>query len=420
MSDWEIYSSDIGDNKKSSAQTSSDWETLSASETKPSFGQALAEAPGKIGQDIYEGITNFAGKIPKYYESAKTEVPGLFGITGGVRQHPLHALSQGLAGTQEAINMLAQAPLSLAQYGSNRLNLLPESVTNAISKITPEDTSSAINQIFGEPKYQGETLLRGTARNIPQIAGGAKLISALKPSGLLATKKSIKNTILNTHDTLENKATNTFKDVSNQVNLRKINQIPTNLTNNIDFQGIRSYFPATKKYEKILTGAEFGDYNSLRKLQSDLYSEGKKNLGSDLAADRMKGAEMLERRDEINSAIQNHLEKTGNSDLSAKLQSARNDWRTLQNIYYNENMNNAIVNMVNKDYRKIPKNLVEVLGEESNPMQALKDFHDGLENALKKYQTRGNVFSTMRKIVIPAAIGAAGGYGAYHYGSSPK
>lgn len=382
---------------------------------KESLGTSAMYAIPRIATDVAKGAYNFAQQIPSYYEKAKTEVPGLFGITGQVRQHPVHAAMQALAGTQEGINQLAQMPLNIAKYGADRLNLLPQSVPNAIAKITPEDTTQSINQLFDEPKYQGESLLRGIGRNIPEIVGSTKLVSALKPEGLLATQKSIKNTILNTHDVLENKASEGFKKVSEEVNKRGITQVPIE---NEMIESLREYFPKTKVANKLIEDAKSGNYNALRKMQSDLYQSGKKNLGSDFEADRMKGAEMFEKREDINQAISNHLQKTGHEDLNEILNKARNDYRTLQQIYYNPNMNNAIVNMVNKDYRKIPKNLVDVLSEESNPMQALKNFHGGLENALKKYTTRGKVTSALKKVAIPTAIGAAGGYGAYKYGSS--
>lgn len=421
MSDWEIDTTDNSPSTKNNSYSSDEWEMVpevSQSSSQPeSFGYSALMAAPRIGKDILTSGYEAIKKIPQMYESAKTEVPGLFGINGQVRQHPMHALMQGLAGTQEAINSLAQAPLSLAQYGANRLNLLPQSVPNAIKSITPEDTTQSINQLFDEPKYAGESLLRGTARNIPELIGGGKLVSALKPSGFIATKKSIKNSILNTHDVLENKASDAFKKVSDEVNKRGITQVPIE---HEMIESLREYFPKTKVANKLIEDAKSGNYNALRKMQSDLYQSGKKNLGSDFEADRMKGAEMFEKREDINQAISNHLQKTGNFDLNEILNTARNDYKTLQKIYYHPNMNNAIVNMVNKDYRKIPKNLIEVLSEESNPMQALKDFHGGLENALKKYHTRGNIFSATKKIAVPAAIGAAGGYGAYQYGSSGK
>jgi hypothetical protein len=404
-SEWELATSTP---EQSQAQPS-EWEVATNPET---FGQALKNAPGRIIGDIGEAAMRGFNSLPGYWEKAKTEIPGLLNPVGQMRQHPFHAAGQALAGGNELINAIAQFPLNVSRYGSERLNLTPQALTNALAKITPEDTTQAINQLFGEPKYPGEAAIRGTVRNLPAIAGATKLASMVKPTQLFTTKKAIKNEILNAHDALDNRATTAFNDVSSQVNKRGIGQLPTGSMPNVDFETMRGYFPSIKKYDKLLTGAEYGDYNSLRKLQTDLYSEGKKNLGSSTEADRMKGAEMLEKRDEINQAIQKHLVDTGNNDLAEKLQGARNDWRTLQQTYYNENMNNAIVNMVNKDFRKVPKNLIEVLDEESLPMKNLLNFHPGLETRIGRYKTGQNILGKSLKYGLPA--GAA--YLGYEYG----
>jgi hypothetical protein len=407
MSDWEI----VGNGaiaQSSPAQSGSDWEIVnnapSSNQQMPgqeSIGKSLIYAIPRIGEDIAKGAYQFAKNIPNYYGSAKTEIPGLINVS---YQHPLHTLSQAVAGSQEAINQLAQLPLNISQYGQQRLGLVPQGVVNAISAITPQDTTQAINQLFGKPQYPGETLVRGIARNIPTIAGATSIIKPL----LSSTKNAIKNTIIDTHDALENEAAQGFKTVSDEVNKRGISQVSIN---NQLLQGLSDYFPKTKQSAQLINDANTGDYNALRKIQSQLYTKGKQNLGSSLETDRMRGAEMFEKRDDINQAISDHLQNTGNNDLVGILNKARNDYRTLQNIYYNPNMNNAIVNMVNKNYRKIPNNLTNVLQEQSVPMQALRDFHPGLENALSKYQMQQNISSKIKKYALPVALGAVGAAG---------
>jgi len=381
---------------------------------KEGLGYSAIASPFRIGTDIITGAYHALQKIPGMYEAAKTEIPGLMKLP---YTHPLHSLGQGVAGINEAINSLAQAPLGLAQYGANRLHLLPQAVPNTIAKITPEDTTQAINQIFGQPQYPGEALQRGVMRDIPGILSGTKLLSAIKPSEFLATKNLIKNSILNTHDALENRASEGFKTVSNEVANRNL---PHFEVDPYEIENLKEYFPKTRTANKLISDAQTGDYNALRKIQSDLYTRGKNNLGSSLEADRLRGSEMLEKRDNINQAISNNLEKMGQDDLNAILNNARADYRTLQQVYYNSNMNNAIVNMVNKDYRKVPKNLIDILGEESNPMQELLNFHPGLENALNKHIMKKNAFSSLRKYLVPAAAAGLGGYEAVKYGTSPK
>lgn len=376
------------------------------------LGTSAALAIPRILKDLGTGAYNIAKQVPSYYEKAKTEVPGLLNPTGQMYRHPLHAAGQAFAGANELINSLAQAPLNLSRYASDRLNLLPQGVTNAIQKITPEDTTQAINQLFGQPQYPGEAALRGGIRNADLLYGGSKLAGAVKPSTLFTTKKGIKNSLLGPHDVLENQATKAFNDVSKGVNERGITQVPVD-ENSI--KNLKQYFSNTRADTDLINQAATGDYNALRKLQTDLYKKGKKNLGSDLEADRLRGSEMLEKRNDINQGIYDHLVNTGNTDLANTLQGARNDWSTLQKIYYNENMNNALVNMFDKNYRKIPKNLVDILGEESIPMRNLLDFHPGLEAKVKGHIKGQNLLGKGLKYGIPLGTAFLG----YEYGK-PK
>lgn len=374
-----------------------------------SLGHALITAPAKMYADLKGSLINAAHAAPGYLEKAKTEIPGLL---TPFRQHPLSFAKQALAGTQEGINQLAQFPLDAAKYlGPNRLNILPQSVPNAIAKITPEDTTQAINQLFGQPQYPGEAAMRGIASNLP-IMGAGKALTDIEPSGILSTKKSIANSILNKHDALENKASQGFQTVSDEVNKRGIPPVVIDKSKIDDLSG---FFPKTKQANALLDQARSGDYNALRKIQSDLFTEGKKNLSSDLETDRMRGRERFEKRDEINQAISDHLNNTGNNDLADLLNQSRNDYKTLQDVYYNANMPNAIKKMVDKNVRKIPNNLIKVLQEDSNPMQQLRNFHPNLESDLRGYAIKNNAMKTVKKYAPYAVGGAIGADIASHH-----
>ncbi len=369
-----------------------------------SFSKSIALAPFRMGTDIYNAGYNLLQKIPDYYQTAKKEIPEFI---NPLKLPSLHAFGQGLAGINEGINTLAQLPLDVAKYGANRLNILPQSVPNIISKITPEDNTQTINKLFGQPKGPGEELERGIFRNIPTFYGMGELTSLIKPSGFLKTKNSIAKSILDQHDLLENRASKGFETVSNEVNNRGITQVPIS-PNSIE--KLQEYFPKTRTVNSLLDRAKIGDYNSLRKIQSDLYTKAKDNLKSPLESERLRGSEMLEKRDDINQSISNHLKDTGNYDLDNILNNARKDYSTLQRIYYNPKINKSIINMVDTASRKIPKNLTNILQEQSKPMQKLRDFHPGLEENLKKYQITKNALSPLKKYGLPAALGAFGSY----------
>lgn len=405
MSEWEIVSPD-SNYKDNSNQPSivSDWEVINPDQQDMSsapegFGSALKNAPGIILNDLGGAVNRGISSLPGYYKSAKTEIPGFFQT---LRSNPGHLALQGLAGTQELVNNLAQLPLNLSRYGSERLNLLPKSITNFIEKITPEDTSNAINQIFGEPQYPGESLTRGIGRNAVNLYALGKVGQAINPKGLLLSRKDIANSLTKKHDLLENRASEGFKKVSDEINNRGISQIPIE-EKTID--EIRDFFPKTKQANALLDKARSGDYNSLRKVQSDLYTKGKNSLKSPLESERLRAEEMFEKRDDINQSISNHLKNMGQHDLNEILNKARTDYRTLQKVYYHPKINNAIVDLVDSDTRKIPKNLIKILQEESKPMQELRDFHPGLEKNISSYILKKNSLSYLKKYGLP--VGAA-------------
>lgn len=199
MSDWELVP-DVQSQQKTQAQ--SDWELISPeinsnrSKNNESFGMSALKAPYRALEDVYRGGMGFIKDIPEYWKAAKTEVPGAYET---LKSHPGHALMQALAGSQELINNLAQTPKSLAAYGENRLNLLPKGSSEFVGKyLVPEDTSEAIHQLFGEPQYPGEKLLRGIPRNALNIYGAGKLASILNPTKF--TYKNMAKDVINTRE----------------------------------------------------------------------------------------------------------------------------------------------------------------------------------------------------------------------------
>lgn len=258
---------------------------------------------------------------------------------------------------------------------------------------------------FGEAASKGYNGIKNSLQHSDVLKNIAS-----NPKSLLTTKKTIQNNLLNKHDFLENRASNAFNHVSSEVNARGIDHIPLehHLPDNF-FEQAKHYFPNTRASVDLLSAAKTGNYNALRKMQGDLYKRAKKNLSSQFEADNLKGAEMLEKRNDINQTISNHLQATGHHDLSKLLDEARNDWSTLQKTYYNENVSNALIKMFDKNVRKIPKNLVNMLSEESIPMQNILDFHPGLEQEVMGHKIGQGVLKKMGKYGVPAAL-TFGGY----------
>lgn len=456
MSDWEVVQNTaLASPAPSMNASNSDWEVVNtppSMEPQPneSEGMALLKAPYRVGEDLYRRAANAVTSIPDYWNKAQTEIPGAY---NDITQHPGHALSQFAAGLTQAGHGLLNAPHNLADYEANRLNLIPKAVANNVP--SQDDINPEINSYFGAPNQAGDQLLQGTGRNLSGILGAADLAATFNPLKLLASQKGIKNALLSSHDALENDASQAFKTVSDQVNGRGINKLPIDQPqtikqrvpnkDNISFNNfwdtslpttktqtltipppetlagganlnttfinsLRPYFANTAKTSNLLNDAATGDYNALRQLQSDLYTKGKLNLASDLNATKNEGEEMMEKRNDINQAISNHLKNTGNYDLDHLLTGARNDWSTLQQNYYNKNIPGSLIEMFDSNVRKIPNNLTSILSENSKPMQKLRDFHPGIQNKVNAINTRNK----LGKYGLGATGLGAGGAWLYH------
>lgn len=315
--------------------------------------------------------------------------------------------AQGIANTPANI-------YNLGAMGANALGAhLPQSPT---FNFAPEDINSKAGEvasIFAAPELAFGAVGKGLG------AAGNAIKSIGNPKNIFTTKNTIKNSLLNKHDLLEQKAANAFNQVSKEVKNRGINE-HTSINkiseepffNHESIEALREYFPKTRAASKLLQEAKSGSYDALRKLQTDLYTNAKKNLSSSNEADRMRGAEMFEKRNDILEAISSHLKNSGNHDLDALLNEARHDWGTLQKTYYNENMNNALIKMFDKNFRKVPKNLTNILAEESIPMKQLLEFHPGLQEKLYGHMLGKNIFGKVKRYGLPAGAGVLG----YEYG----
>jgi hypothetical protein len=92
------------------------------------------------------------------------------------------------------------------------------------------------------------------------------------------------------------------------------------------------------------------------------------------------GEEILSIRDQVNQAIQNHLEKTGHKDLSEKLNKARSDYRDIQKTYFSTPQ---LAKVFGKS-QKVPKNPMTLLTEESTEMKRFMSAHPEVEKMLTK------------------------------------
>lgn len=220
MSDWELVPDNEGDQSQDSSplQSSSDWEVVQQAPVsqRPNqnegLGWAAAKAPFRILDDLYTGGINAIKSIPGYLDAAKTEVPGVL----NPMSNPLHRLGQAGAGLTELGHGLLNAPRGLADYASNRLNLIPQSYAEKVPY--QKDISGDIDEVFGKASQPGDSLIRGATRNALNLIGVGKAASVLNPMNL--TAKSIAKDVLNTAES--NKKLyggmydNLWKDASNK------------------------------------------------------------------------------------------------------------------------------------------------------------------------------------------------------------
>ncbi len=414
MSDWEL----VQDQSSQSAPIAqSDWEIVQPAmnsmkaNPKENLAMSLLQAAPRIGEDLYRGAANAVQAAPDYWNQAQTEVPGLLNaIVNPVQNHPSSMFKQLLAGGNEAINSLAQTPLNLVKYGADRLNLLPQGVPNALAKITPQDTTQAINELFGQPQYPGEALARGSIRNLPAIVPASKLLAGVGETGLNAIRRidpvKVAKSIQNSHDTLHTSAKNDFKNVEKGAYARNISSVPLRKDLIADIAE-HPLMPKSEKIQNILDKAYSGDYSGLRNLQSELWQRGTKAVRSPLISESNAGESLFDLRDEINNSIKNHLEKTGNVDLAKILNDATKKYKLLKDTYYHKKTPLAIKNLVDPEVRKIPKNLMDVLSQESLPMNRVKKQNPIAAKTAEQYKAQTQSRSNLKKAAAAAAVATA-------------
>lgn len=410
-SEWEVYYPGMENEsfKKNSnnlkKEISPEWEVYYPPEPKETLFESITQAPFRIAGDIGKAASSAWKAAPGYFEKAQTEVPGFL---PSLMEHPGHMAGQAIAGLGELGQKTFNFPHKLIEYGSNRLHLLPEKWGQVAQMSEMPESQEQINEIFGKPQYPGEAMLRGTARNLDVVVPSTKLASMLVPS----TNKGMAKYIQKSHDTIQNNAISGFKEVSQGAKERNIPNVP--IQNSLDISKIERFFPKTEEAKELLNSARIGDYDALRQVQADLFSEGNKSLGSTKSAERRKGAKMHEHRNKINQAISDNLIMTGNYDLNDLLNNSIKDYKTLKNVYYNENLNKSIRNLVDKEKRKIPKNLSTILKEDSKTMNKFKEFHPKLENKMSRYGFQKGLSKVLSKGLIYGGLPALG-IGGYEY-----
>lgn len=350
------------------------------------WAESAGYAPFRVGEDLINAANSTLQNIPGYWNKAKSEVAALPGL---ITSHPGHALAQGLAGTQEAINNVNHIPVGLAQYANQRLHLIPEAVPNFLNKITPE-SSEAINYLFGSPRHEGEEILRGATRNIPNLLGAGKVANVLNPLNL--TAKSIAKDVLKTRKRNINNYDKRYENLWKEAEGKGFGNALYDI--DVDMKTIKKYSP-----KKGIQGLE--DFNSDPTLQNA------HNAKSDLL--RIKRE--LDKKITLNTA-----ERAQKAAVENAIDSIKNNMFKEPSGQIHEGMNQKY-NAIQEGYRNevIPyknKAINEFIRGESSPEE--------LVNSLSRRAfaaKRGKYHPAMkyRKLISNhpyLSIGGAGGIGA--------
>lgn len=228
--------------------------------------------------------------------------------------------------------------------------------------------------------------------------GGRMLYRGLSQS----TPEILNQSIQAHHDSLLQSAQGDFQHVVNEVKNRNVPniKISKDIIKQLRTPG---YFPKTEATKKLIQDVEKGDYNALRDAQSDLFHEGNRRNRSPLSSERNQGKEMHDLRDKINNIISEHLIKTGNTDLNEILESGKNKYFNLKDLYNAKGVPPAIKKLVDKDYREIPPDIYKTLSKTSKPINKLKEANPEIEKQLLKEERRKNALNTLKKLTHKSA-----------------
>jgi hypothetical protein len=320
MSDWELVEESTPQRGKAASGQSFDWEIVpnapsSQKAPQEGLGAALLKAPFRAGEDLYQGAAGFVKNIPGYFNQAQSEVPGAF---NALRQHPLHALGQVGAGITEMGHNLLNSPRGIADYFSNRLNIIPQEYAQKVPY--QEDISGAINQVFGEPQYSGEKLLRGTGRNAINLLGAKGVGTTLNPLNL--TAKNIAKDVLRTEKQQVLEHGKRYNKIWNEAEKTGYNQVPVNQKLLSDNLSTIEKYKTPREYQSLEDFILEPTLQNAQKAQSDMgiihrQLEKKSRRGSLTSEEQAiyKAAKDAEKH------IENNMFKDGKGNVNNALQS---------------------------------------------------------------------------------------------------
>ncbi len=377
MSDWEVVSI----NKKKPKKHESEWEI-----SKPEEQDNESKGFGGIASDAYDKAIETAMNIPETLMNLPGEI---YGAGKQALTNPKRAARNIGAGLGELGHGLLSTPGNIRDYlqrkdlvSQNAPSLrLPESVM-------PKDYDYPKN-VGIEGEEAGDVALRGIPAGValsplsklmPHITSEiSKGISKIKP-------ESPYKFIQKSYDVKEKGLSDIFSNVSKEANKANIKiNLPKNLISEIKKIG-----PKTDKFNNFVDKAKSGDYDALRKLQSELFTRGKTYTKSQLASENDFGAHLFEQRAKLNDSIIKSLENSGRHDLAEKLTEAKHGWKKLEDLYHS----NPIISKLVGSERETPLTF-NPLRKESTFIKNLKEEHPEIQNKLNNIRRAKHIASLL-------------------------
>jgi hypothetical protein len=402
MSDWELVDNNQQGSQPQQQQAAapqSDWSLVDKSESPEkksapteSYGQSMLRASPRMAEDIYKHVWESVRNIPNVWETAKTEVPGLI---KSLKEHPQSVANQAKAGFAEKGMNSFNLPHDIANYASERLHLIPENINKNIQMgRMPEDTKGMINQQWGEPKYPGEKLARGTMRNISNIPLTTSAMATFNPLRLKAS--NIAKEVVKEGDRQYAAHGKSYDKLWNTADRTGHSQVPVDMNKlSSDFVTIEKY-KTPREYEGLVKFANNPTLRNAQKAQADMNiihrNLEKKSRTSSLTSEEKA---LYDSAKSAEKEIENNMFKNQAGDVNNKLKS---NYDKITNSY-RENVvpykyNPHIQAFKNKEM--LPKELVNALSHgDFAAKKGHKHYNIALRNLLGNY-------------IKPVAIGAGG------------
>ena len=281
---------------------------------------------GKIdSKSLMSDLMHSLGKSLREGKDFALKAPGMgASLVNNLKENPLsslkHDTGQLLAGIGETAKDLANTGLSVGTWGLKQLDPLGTKLMERNGKEIeapqiPEDTG--LEKFLGLEKSKKEDPLIRAAPNLYAAGKILKapvkaLVNAFKAPDL---KQAIKNTQAKVN-AVDRETGKIFDTVEQEVGKNGVSKIP--LDKSVIDESER-YLANTPANKALIERARTGAYKALRQLQADLRVKGEKALSFVIISENTMGEEMLATRDQVNSAIQTHLEDTGYKDLADML-----------------------------------------------------------------------------------------------------